>query len=358
MIRVLIVDDDKLARKGLISIMPWAAYEMEVVGEAANGARALEFLAQNRVDLMFVDLAMPVISGIDLIEEASRLYPDLKFVVLTFHENFEYVQTTLRLGVLDYISKIQLEKENFDQLFERIHRKMTGKFHYEVASRVYIDPVIRQEAENNRDILTEEAFAPLEKEWKLLHWLYDETKFERLCTQMLHVSVSSHRITAFLVQIAALVESAAYVAPEDYSGINSAKLATGFLRKYREEVYARIAQTNQLQVTPICILKAILYIRQQIAAPLHTEVVAGYVKMSRSYFCQCFKRLVGLTFNSYLRQERMRIARMLLCQTNQTVSWIAQTVGYDDIKYFSHLFHEQTNLLPSEFRKQFQAVGK
>lgn len=74
MIRVLIVDDDKLARKGLISIMPWAAYEMEVVGEAANGAKALEFLAQNQVDLMFVDLAMPVISGIDLIEEARETW--------------------------------------------------------------------------------------------------------------------------------------------------------------------------------------------------------------------------------------------------------------------------------------------
>ncbi|WP_155987791.1 hypothetical protein [Gorillibacterium massiliense] len=44
MIRVLIVDDDKLARKGLISLMPWAAHDMVVVGEAANGAKALEFL--------------------------------------------------------------------------------------------------------------------------------------------------------------------------------------------------------------------------------------------------------------------------------------------------------------------------
>jgi two-component system, response regulator YesN len=61
-IRVLIVDDDKLARKGLISIMPWSDHGMVVVGEAANGAKALEFLEQHEVDLMFVDLSMPVMS--------------------------------------------------------------------------------------------------------------------------------------------------------------------------------------------------------------------------------------------------------------------------------------------------------
>lgn len=358
MIRVLIVDDDKLARKGLISIMPWAAYGMEVVGEAANGAKALEFLEKNPVDLMFVDLAMPVISGIDLIEEASRLYPGLKFVVLTFHEDFEYIQTTLRLGALDYISKIQLEKENFEQIFERIQRKMTIGSGYGVAGGVYFDPVIKQQADGGMEALNEEAFSALEKEWRMLYWLYDETEFERLCNRMLKVSVPVHRIKVFLIQITALVESATYTVPENFSSINSAKLAVSFIRKYREDVYARIAQTNQLKVTSICILKAILYIREQIATPLHTEVVAGYVNMSRSYFCQCFKRLVGLTFNDYLRQERMRIARMLLCQTNQTIAWIAQSVGYDDIKYFSHVFREQMDLLPSEFRKQFQKVDK
>jgi two-component system response regulator YesN len=85
MIKVLIVDDDMLARKGLISIMPWSSHGMKVVGEAANGAKALEFLKNNNVDLMFVDLAMPVVSGLDLVQQTRILYPDLKFVIISFH---------------------------------------------------------------------------------------------------------------------------------------------------------------------------------------------------------------------------------------------------------------------------------
>jgi len=77
-ISVLIVDDDKLARKGLISIMPWSAHDMIVAGEAANGAKALEFLEQHAVDLMFVDLSMPVMSGMELIQATRKKYPNLK----------------------------------------------------------------------------------------------------------------------------------------------------------------------------------------------------------------------------------------------------------------------------------------
>jgi two-component system response regulator YesN len=63
--------------------------------------------------------------------------------------------------------------------------------------------------------------------------------------------------------------------------------------------------------------------------------------------------MTGSTFNDYLRQERVRAAERLLCETNQPVAWIANAVGYGDSKYFSQIFYEQTRLLPSEFRAQF-----
>jgi two-component system response regulator YesN len=66
MYRVLIVDDDRLARQGIISMMPWEKYGMTVVGEAQNGEKALEALSQTSVDLLFVDLDMPVMENVSL----------------------------------------------------------------------------------------------------------------------------------------------------------------------------------------------------------------------------------------------------------------------------------------------------
>ena len=74
--RVLVVDDDKLARKGLISIMNWEKYGFEVVGDVQNGSKALEFLKDNMVDVVFTDIDMPEIDGIELMERCRTEYPD------------------------------------------------------------------------------------------------------------------------------------------------------------------------------------------------------------------------------------------------------------------------------------------
>jgi len=120
MIRILIVDDEKIVRKGLISSMPWEQFGMEVVGEANNGLNALEFLDTNKVDMLFTDLAMPMMSGIELMREVRMRHPHIQIVVLTLHQDFEYVQEALRLGAIDYIVKTQLEKERFEDMLGRI----------------------------------------------------------------------------------------------------------------------------------------------------------------------------------------------------------------------------------------------
>ena len=59
MLKILIIDDDALTRKGIRMLMPWASHNMEIVGEASNGKLALDFLHENEADLALVDLDMP-----------------------------------------------------------------------------------------------------------------------------------------------------------------------------------------------------------------------------------------------------------------------------------------------------------
>ncbi|WP_139997412.1 response regulator [Paenibacillus paridis] len=127
MIKVLIVDDEKIVRKGLVSFMPWQEFGMEVVGEANNGENALQFLETNKVDLLLTDLSMPVMSGIELMKEVRRIHPNIQIVVLTLHQDFEYVQEALRLGAIDYIAKTQLEKEQFQDVLGRISSLFDSK---------------------------------------------------------------------------------------------------------------------------------------------------------------------------------------------------------------------------------------
>ncbi|GLX67155.1 response regulator [Paenibacillus glycanilyticus] len=353
MIRVLIVDDDKLARKGLISIMPWANHDMVVVGEAANGAKALEFMERHQVDLMFVDLSMPVMSGMELLQVTRQRYPDLRTVILSFHEEFENVQTAYRMGVLDYISKVRLESEDDEQILRRIEQQMTGELQQRTAASPSAVIESAPAVEENLHTQGEEEWNRLEQEWRSNYWLFNESVFQRLCKQTIETKISFRRLEGLFIRVLSQLENELALAAVPRSGEDDIRLAVEWMRDYRKRVYAQVAASANFTNTTTSILKAVLFIREQASNALHAEDVADHVHMSRSYFSQCFKKLTGSTYNDYLKQERIRSAERLLCETNQSIAWVAHAVGYNDSKYFSQLFYEQTRLLPSEFRAQF-----
>ena len=100
---VLIVDDDKLARKGLIAVIDWEQYGLCVVGDVQNGKKALEFLENHPVDLVFTDIDMPEMNGLELMKICKENYPETDFVIFSVYEDFSFARQALRLGALDYI---------------------------------------------------------------------------------------------------------------------------------------------------------------------------------------------------------------------------------------------------------------
>ncbi|QMV44278.1 response regulator transcription factor [Cohnella cholangitidis] len=131
MIRAVVVDDEKLVRKGFISLIDWARFGIVMVGEAADGRSALELLERTEVDLLFTDITMPVMSGFDLIKQVRQKFPKVKSVVLTCHHEFDFVQEALRLGAIDYIVKTLLEMDNADDVVMRI----VERFEWEEGNR-------------------------------------------------------------------------------------------------------------------------------------------------------------------------------------------------------------------------------
>lgn len=161
--KVLVVDDDKLARKGLISIMDWKKYGFEVVGDVQNGRKALEFLKDNEVDIVFTDIDMPEIDGIELMKMCKKEYPEVKFVVFSMYEAFRYAQSALRLGALDYISKISFEGDECDRILELVERK-------------YKENHSQKETRNEDS----ELIKRLEKAWMNTRWIFNDSEFNRL----------------------------------------------------------------------------------------------------------------------------------------------------------------------------------
>jgi two-component system LytT family response regulator len=117
MIRTLIVDDEPIARQVLREeIEEWP--EFVVLGEAENGRRALDLIREERPDLVFLDLQMPVMGGLDVVRQLTG--PDLPIVVIVTAFD-EYAVEAFETGALDYLLK-PIRKERIEKTLERVKR--------------------------------------------------------------------------------------------------------------------------------------------------------------------------------------------------------------------------------------------
>ena len=105
MLKILIIDDDALTRKGIRMLMPWASHNMEIVGEASNGKLALDFLHENEADLALVDLDMPVMNGFQMVERIRETDGDTPIVFASALTSPKDVREGYKIGVNNYIKK-------------------------------------------------------------------------------------------------------------------------------------------------------------------------------------------------------------------------------------------------------------
>lgn len=103
-IRLLVTDDHELVRAGLVQYLGMSP-GIEVVAEAANGAELLEKLRSVSADLLLLDMAMPGISGEDLIAHIKSVYPGLRILVLSMHNETQVVLRAMKAGASGYITK-------------------------------------------------------------------------------------------------------------------------------------------------------------------------------------------------------------------------------------------------------------
>ncbi|MBI5842520.1 MAG: response regulator transcription factor [Chloroflexi bacterium] len=103
-IRILIADDHPIVREGLGAILS-AQPDMELVGEAADGAQAVTLALQNRPDVILLDLEMPLKDGVTVIREVIKTFPQARILVLTSYGDDERVFPAIKSGALGYLLK-------------------------------------------------------------------------------------------------------------------------------------------------------------------------------------------------------------------------------------------------------------
>jgi two-component system NarL family response regulator len=130
-IRILVVDDHHVVRQGLVALIN-SVEDMEVVGEAADGRKGVELYQMHSPDVTIMDLRLPVLGGVEAIQEIRRFNPQARVIVLTTFDGDENIYRALQAGARGYLLKDMFGDELMDAI-RAVH-----------AGRTRIPPVVAQ----------------------------------------------------------------------------------------------------------------------------------------------------------------------------------------------------------------------
>lgn len=142
MLRVFLAEDETIIRETLRDTVPWARCGYTFVGEAGDGEMALPLIQQTRPDVLITDIRMPFMDGLALSKLVLQEFPQMKVIILSGYDDFEYAQTAIGLGVERYLLK-PITKSTLMKVLEEVREKIQG----ERAQQNYLAQ-FRQEAQD------------------------------------------------------------------------------------------------------------------------------------------------------------------------------------------------------------------
>lgn len=147
MLKVLIADDEKKVCQLIVNLVEWEKLGFEIVGIVNDGISAYKFIQETPVNVMITDIRMPGCDGMELIQKAKVLYPDLHIVIISGYSQFDYAQNAIRYGVEDYLLKPLRKKDMMATL-----QKILDKYKEEIRDAEKWEEIQKKLEENEKKV--------------------------------------------------------------------------------------------------------------------------------------------------------------------------------------------------------------
>lgn len=127
MVNLIICDDELILRNGLKSWVETSGLPLKVTATAENGNRAMELIIQEQPFIALMDINMPGMSGLDIIEEAKKQHIKTRFIIITGHDEFQYAKRACHLNVVDYLLK-PVDQEELMELLAKLLKDIRREY--------------------------------------------------------------------------------------------------------------------------------------------------------------------------------------------------------------------------------------
>jgi len=126
MLKIFLVEDESIMREGLRDNMPWQQFGYEFVGEAADGETALPLIRKTRPDVLLTDIKMPFMDGLALSRIVAKEFPNMKIIILSGYDDFDYARQAIQIGVEQYILK-PVTRETLKKVLLEVKEKIDSE---------------------------------------------------------------------------------------------------------------------------------------------------------------------------------------------------------------------------------------
>jgi YesN/AraC family two-component response regulator len=338
MYTLAIVEDEDLEREALRAILTENFESIRIVGEARTGAEAVALIDACDIDLMLVDINIPIISGLDVIRRLRESHADTKVIVTTAYDYFEMTREAIHLKVDEYLLKPIRTQVLISTLETCIQQLGADRKCRVMATR------LGELADQNA---YQEGVALVRRH---VGWI---------CTQREYPcrDVAQNSATTLL----ALIRSKGLRVPatlaRQISDLRTFPLDDCRLQSLLGVFLGLVdllfdVREEQLDDASSAVQKAINYIERNLSKRVTLEDAADYANISACYLSRMFKRTLDVNFVTYLTTRRMELAKELLAGTERSITNIAKEFSYNDLNYFCKSFKKEIGVSPSEYRRQ------
>ncbi len=384
--KVLIADDELIIREGIKDAINWGKFNMKPVGEAEDGEEAVELALIHSVDILLIDINMPIKNGIEAMKEIREKLPNCKIVVISGYDDFQYAQEAIKVNVEEYLLKpIHPEK------LKEIVMKISEDLERDKKEENYIEQVNKLMRDNNQ---FRESF--------LHDWLYGDIEEVEIKNQLEVLSYpvkipysmavfrlpddgvpfnrqtnEKENLYSYLRKNIDLTDTAVHMKNYEWLTLinwNEKDAQRFFLDvqkmikekfgetvsgKYREIDTFYISNLHQSlrrelnKLTAISPLakETLEYIEENYTdKDLNLNEIAHQLHVTSVYLSKVIKKELGYSYVQIITSLRLKAAKHYLKTSNLSIKEIAEKCGYDSQHYFSAVFRKSVNMSPKQYR--------
>jgi len=333
-IKVIIVDDEQIILNGLTAMLDWGRLGFEVVATAINGRQGICRFQEFSPQVVFSDIRMPVMDGLDMLKAIRIENTFARFIILSAFGEFVYAKRAMELGANAYILKEELNPASLSALLDQIRREIESqsKSTYEAIIETIIsfvqignlsfdNAVVKIESYFSQFIDLQEAYG-LESLKKNVDAIFNKA-FEQYGKSIFYYT-------------------------------STAALSRDALRQWIVEQMRRVNGwrfEEKSRMTP-AISNAVFFLRENYSnKELSIGMVSERVGISVGRLSVLFKQETGKTMTEYIKILRIERAKSLLRQGQYRVYEIAEKVGFTSAEYFSRVFTKVVGSPPQYYMK-------